>query len=150
MALPRNMPIIYIEDDPDDRIIFAEILKEGSNIYPLRCFETGEKFLDYFRKTNDTPLLICCDINMPVMTGIELRKHILANKVLKDKNTPFIFFSTGPIPRQLETVNELNVQGHFLKIPNIHKLSSTVRMIIRYWSESIHSNGLMKSDEYLF
>lgn len=149
MALHRHMPIIYIEDDADDRSIFADILKESSTVNPLLCFETGEEFLRYLLETDDKPLVIFCDINMPGMAGMDIRKQMIENVLLCKKNVPFVFLSTGAVPNQVEAVNELNVQGYFLKTSNFHKLSSTIRMIVRYWSESIHSNRHIKADEYL-
>lgn len=149
MSQRRNMPVIYIEDDEDDRKIFTDIIKESTIDYPLCCFETAEKFLNYLVATSDEPLVIFCDINLPLQNGIELRRQILADDKLRKKNIPFVFFSTGPIPKQIESVQELNVQGHFLKTHNIHKLSSTVRMIIRYWSECLLNGNRIKADEYL-
>ncbi|MEO6667852.1 MAG: response regulator [Ferruginibacter sp.] len=145
----RNMPIIYIEDDEDDRRIFSDIIKESTIDYPLRCFETGMAFLNYLQTTIDEPLLIFCDINLPMLSGIDLRIRMLSEDELNKKNIPFVFFSTGPIPTQITSVKDLNVQGHFLKTHNIHKLSSSIRMIIRYWSECLLYGNRIKADEFL-
>jgi CheY-like chemotaxis protein len=50
--------------------------------------------LTYLVATAETPLLILCDSQMPVMNGFQLRDEIDLDDSLRAKAIPFIFLST--------------------------------------------------------
>src|SRR6187551_111534 len=95
MKNSKQGPIIYVEDDLDDRLIFKETMSSIGIDNEILYFDHGRHFLDYLYETPDQPLLIVCDINMPVMNGLELRRMILNDTTLKKKSIPFIFYTTS-------------------------------------------------------
>ena len=135
-----HIPIIYIEDDPDDTTIFRDIIRETTAPYPIMNFETGPAFLEYLMETKDKPLIIFCDINMPRMSGLELRRKLMENEYLRNKSIPFIFFSTSATERDIAEAYELTVQGYFLKTYDMNKMAETMSMILKYWAECLHPN----------
>src|SRR5215218_9534907 len=72
-------------------------------------FKNGKEAEAYLRTTTHHPFLILCDINMPVMTGLELRATIEADPVLKEKSIPFIFLSTTGNPTVVRNAYSLTV-----------------------------------------
>ncbi|MBD3843677.1 MAG: response regulator, partial [Campylobacterales bacterium] len=86
--------IIYIDDDVEDCEVFAEVYetirKELDIPNNLRVFHHAIDYLEYIKLTTDEPALILCDINMPKITGIDLRKVILED--VKQNVTPFILY----------------------------------------------------------
>ena len=135
-----HIPIIYIEDDPDDTALFSDIIKNISAPYPVKNFENGPSFLTYLMETPDKPLIIFCDINMPRMTGIELRRKLMQNDFLRRKSIPFIFFSTSATEKDISDAYDLTVQGYFLKTYDMNKMSASLKMILKYWAECLHPN----------
>ncbi|MEO6718950.1 MAG: response regulator [Ferruginibacter sp.] len=134
-------PIIYVEDDIDDRMIFKEVVQSFGMTNKLLLFESGQEFLDFIYTSKVQPLLIVCDINMPIMNGFELRRTIMEDEKLKRKSIPFIFYTTGTNSREVELAYELTVQGYFKKPADIYEIKSTLKMIIDYWCVCKHPNN---------
>ena len=134
-------PIIYVEDDLDDRLIFKETLHNLGIRNEILYFDHGRHFLEYLYETADQPLLIVCDINMPVMNGLELRKVILNDERLKKKSIPFIFYTTSVNAKEIEIAYDLTVQGYFKKPSDIEEMKTTLKMIYDYWCICRHPNN---------
>ena len=137
----QHGPIILIDDDLDDQEIMQEVLR-GLNIHnPLLFFKNGKDAETYLRTTPHLPFLILCDINMPVMNGLQLRAAIEADPVLRKKNIPFIFLSTTGNPNVVRQAYSFTVQGFFQKKSNLHELSENLKMIVEYWRNCLHPNN---------
>lgn len=134
----QHGPIILIDDDLDDQEIMQEVIRSLNIHNPLVFFKNGKDAEAYLRTTKQHPFLILCDINMPVMNGLELRATIEADPVLRDKNIPFIFLSTTGNPNVVRQAYKLTVQGFFQKKNNLHELSESLRMIVEYWRNCLH------------
>jgi CheY-like chemotaxis protein len=134
-------PIIYIDDDIDDRLIFKEVVESFGLNNQLIFFDNGQQFLDFIYVSKVQPLLIVCDINMPVMNGFELRKAIMEDDTLKKKSIPFIFYTTSISSKEIELAYELTVQGYFKKASGIDEIRSTLKMVIDYWCVCKHPNN---------
>lgn len=139
--MPKNGPIILIDDDADDQEILQEILKNLNVKNDLVIFKNGHEAEAYLRTTADRPFLILCDINMPVMNGLELRTLIESDPVLKQKSIPFIFLSTTGNPIAVRKAYDLTVQGFFQKQNNLEELTNNLKMIIEYWRTCLHPNS---------
>lgn len=129
----KNGPIIIIEDDADDRELLSEIFKELQVPNVLRFFNSCMNALDYLLATIEKPFLILCDINLPVMTGLELCKKITENESLKIKSIPFVFLTTTSDQKVIIEAYQMFVQGFFVKPGSIKELKDMIRMIVDYW-----------------
>jgi CheY-like chemotaxis protein len=89
--------------------------------------------LDYLLATIEKPFLILCDINLPVMTGLELCKKITENESLKIKSIPFVFLTTTSDQKVIIEAYQMFVQGFFVKPGSIKELKDMIRMIVDYW-----------------
>lgn len=136
--MPKNGPIVLIEDDIDDQEIVAEILKDMQITNPLAIFKNGREALDYLKTTSDKPFLILCDINMPVMDGLQLRMAIEKDPALRRKSIPFVFLSTTNNPNVVRQAYLLTVQGFFQKRNNLNDQGNNLKMIIDYWDTCLH------------
>jgi CheY-like chemotaxis protein len=81
--------ILVIDDDYDYRSGIMEILKFEN--YTAIGAENGQIGLDMIRQ--HLPNLIICDIDMPVMNGIEVLKTVKADPVFA--KIPFLIVSGG-------------------------------------------------------
>jgi CheY-like chemotaxis protein len=90
----KNGPIIIIEDDPDDRGFFKEVFEGLNYENEIVYFEDGESALAYLIDEPIKPFLILSDINMPRLSGIELKDRIQLNEDLRMKCIPYLFFTT--------------------------------------------------------
>ena len=132
----KRGPIVIIEDDIDDQDILKEVFSELSLPNITRIFDSCVHALDYLLTTLERPLLILSDINLPLMTGMELKREINKNDILKKKTSPFVFLSTASDSSIVTTAYEVQAQGFFVKPPTIESLKDTIKTIIDYWRSS--------------
>ena len=134
------MKILLVDDDADDQFIYEEICRKIGVANKLKFFHQGAALLTYLRETADKPFIIFCDINMPEMDGIQIRREINNEERLRRKSIPFVFFSTAANNAQVRTAYDLTVQGFFLKEQNFSETEATFRMILKYWEKCQHPN----------
>src|SRR2546423_6600702 len=113
--MPTTGPIIIVEDDLDDQEILKKVFQEINLPNEIRFFDSCLFVFDYLMKAIKKPLLILCDINLPKMTGIELKQKIDATEELRRKNIPFVFLTTNSDQKIINEVFRMNVQGYFVK-----------------------------------
>lgn len=128
-------PIIIIEDDTDDQEILVEIFEELNYPNKLIFFDDSEKALEYLVDTDIEPFLVISDINMPKLSGIELRDKVHNNEDLRLKSIPYLFFSTSGEQQQVIDAYSRSIQGFFIKPRSYDKLKSVMVKIVEYWLE---------------
>jgi CheY-like chemotaxis protein len=138
-------PIINIDDDEDDHEILIAVCQDLGIAEHLKCFRDGHEALEYLRTSLEYPSLILCDINMPRITGFELRKTINENNVLRERTVPFIFYSTSANYSQVQEAYQMTVQGFFLKGTNFEQAERTFKVILDYWLLCKHPNTFLKN-----
>jgi CheY-like chemotaxis protein len=131
----KTGPIVVIEDDADDQEILDEIFKKLDYKNPVIYFSDSEEALKYLVETKTKPFIILCDINMPKLTGFELREKVRTNEDLNLKCIPYLFFTTTSSQKAVIDAYSQSVQGFFVKPNSIEKLERTIKRIIEYWQE---------------
>jgi CheY-like chemotaxis protein len=135
-------PIIAVEDDADDQFLIQSVIEELGLTNKLIFFGNGLEALMYLETVKEQPFLIICDINMPVMNGLELRTRIEQNHYLRKKSIPFVFVSTADNPLVIESAYESTIQGFFKKENNFTDLKRQIRIICDYWQFCLHPNSV--------
>jgi CheY-like chemotaxis protein len=137
----KSGPIILIEDDPDDKDVFHDILKDIKVSNNLLWFRNCDDAFSYLKTTPEQPFIIFCDINLPGTTGIECKKQIDEDKELRKKSIPFIFCSTSVDQKTVnEAYTKMTVQGYFQKKNTYAELREMIKLIVAYWEECKHPN----------
>lgn len=136
----KDGPIILIDDDEDEYDLMREILATQKLPNELICFGECQDALHYLRTTNQKPFIIFCDLNMPVMNGLELRRIINTDQRLREKSIPFIFLTTTASPIVVKEAYDMSVQGFFEKGTDIVAIGKLIREIFDYWQRCIHPN----------
>jgi len=131
----KTGPIIVIEDDAEDKEILVEIFKNLDYKNSIIYFSDGEEALQYLTDTRTKPFLILSDINMPKLSGFELRQRIHTNEDLNLKCIPYLFFTTTSTQKAIIDAYSQSVQGFFVKANSVGKLENTLKRIIEYWQE---------------
>lgn len=138
--MPKNGPILVLDDDHEDHYIIQDAFNSFLTDQELVLFDKATEFLQFLRTTSEQPFIIFCDINMPVMNGIELRNEIISDPYLRDKSIPFVFYSTAANPQQVKHAYDLTVQGFFQKPSSYSELTTMLKLIIDYWKVCRHPN----------
>lgn len=136
--MSQKYPIVVIEDDTDDQEIICEISRELMPGHTQRCYANGVEALKYLQTTPEQPFIILCDLNMPLMNGLELLEIIQQTPYLKNKSIPFVFLSTSGDKRYVQRAYELGVQGFFQKPPDLKELRSILKLSFEFWAKCLH------------
>jgi len=135
--------IIIVEDDVEDQELFREAIAELGVMNPLIFFNEGVTALDYLQKTPDQPFIIFCDINIPLMNGLQLREHIDADERLRKKSIPFVFYTTSLNKDEINKAYSLTIQGYFIKENSFAETKEAIKLILGYWDKCKHPNSLV-------
>lgn len=139
--MAKKGPIIIIDDDAEDEELFSDILKELSISNKIIWFTDTHAAFDYLKTTKEQPFIIFSDINLPKQNGVEFKKSIDADKQLRKKCIPFIFYSTF-VSKEIvnQAYTQMTVQGFFKKGTSYKEIKSDIKMIIDYWQICRHPN----------
>jgi CheY-like chemotaxis protein len=93
--------ILYVEDDPNDAVVFERALKKAGLPLELQIAPDGQFAIEYLegqdqyadRKKHPLPKIILTDMKMFRMSGIELLAWIRANP--KFRELPVVLYSTS-------------------------------------------------------
>jgi CheY-like chemotaxis protein len=129
----RKGPIVVVDDDPDDQYLYSKAFEKLHLENQIIVFDNGMDALEYFEKTAVDPFIILCDINMPIMDGLQLREAMCSNPSVCKKNIPFIFMSTSARQSDIDKATSLYTHGFFQKEISYERHESILKRIIDYW-----------------
>lgn len=134
-------PIIIVEDDQDDQEIYTEAIRALNISNELHFFDDGHSALDYLQTTEEHPFIILSDINMPGMSGLQMKKYIQDDPYLAAKGIPFVFISTTANKVSVHHAHALSVQGYFQKPTSMEEFKTMLRILFDYWTICKHINN---------
>lgn len=134
-------PIIIVDDDQDDREIYELGIRSLGIHNQIIFFDGGRKALEYLQHTADQPFIILCDVNMPQMSGIELKTRIHEDSYMREKSIPFVFISTNVTNTAVRQAHLLSVQGYFEKPHTMDGVKSLLKLLFDYWKLCKHLNN---------
>jgi len=137
----KNGPVIIIEDDEDDQEILKEVFEKLGYPNELIFFFDGQTALDFLNKPTTLPFIILSDINMPKLTGLELRNKLKTDADLAVKCIPYLFFSTALNQKAVIDAYSMSVQGFFIKQNSMSELEKTITVIMEYWKRCAAPNN---------
>ena len=137
----KNGPVIIIEDDLDDQELLTEIFQKLDYPNQVIFFADGQAALEYLNKPATLPFLILSDINMPKLSGFELRTKLKTDADLAVKCIPYLFFSTALNQEAVIDAYSMSVQGFFVKQTSMAELEKTISVIMEYWKRCAAPNN---------
>jgi len=137
-----NGKIILVDDEKYEKELLVLALREKHWDVKVEYFNNAEEALEHMKTTKDEIFLVISDMNMPKMSGMELKKAIDEDKILREKAMPFIFVSGGASAEQVSEAYDYRVQGYFEKPKSIEEQAEVLDLIIKYWIVSKHPTSL--------
>jgi CheY-like chemotaxis protein len=129
----KNGPVIIIEDDEDDQDFLTEVFQKLNYPNKIIFFNDSQKALDFLNRADTIPFLILSDINMPKLSGFELRNKLRVDAQLQLKCIPYLFLTTALNEQTVIDAYSASVQGFFVKQNSIEELEKTISVIMEYW-----------------
>ena len=139
-AMNKGGPIIIIEDDMDDQEMLGDVFKDLNFSNEIIFFGDSQTALDFLIDTEIEPFIIFSDINMPRLTGLELREKVHNNEQLRIKSIPYLFFTTSAEQTAVIDAYSKSIQGFFIKPTSYDRLKRILRIIVEYWQECVSPN----------
>ncbi len=121
--------ILYVEDEEGIRVELTRFFKRYTD--KLYIATNGEEGLDMYKKYK--PDIIISDINMPLMTGIEMAKII---KKIDPKQHIIFTTAYNDSSYMLEAI-ELDIDGYVLKPVDYDKLEYKLNSILDHFKQKL-------------
>lgn len=118
----KNYTVLYIEDDPMSTYLMRSVFKTlpGTTLLTAPTPELG---LELAQAHN--PDLIISDINLPGMTGLQLRQELAAHP--GTAQTPVFALSANAMPEDINQGLRAGFQRYLTKPLNIRELTAAMR-----------------------
>jgi CheY-like chemotaxis protein len=122
------MIVFYADDDPEDRELFSDALKEVRPETELILASHGKELLSILRRASVKPDFIFLDINMPVMGGRDCLAAIKETSSLKD--IPVVMYTTTTNKRELEKFIALGAKHCLVKGASFHDIKESLASVL--------------------
>jgi CheY-like chemotaxis protein len=141
--IDRNMIILLADDDPDDRLLVWEAVRDGGVPGELHTVNDGEELLDYLRrrgkftssKSHPRPDLILLDLNMPKKDGRETLAEIKQDPALR--GIPIVAFTTSSAWDDVRRAYDLGVCSYITKPQTFSALVELMKTLGLYWGKCV-------------
>ena len=140
----KRTVVIIAEDDPDDRLLIQDALKEAfKQPIEVHFVIDGAEMLDYLYhrgnykldKTSPQPELVLLDLNMPKLGGLEVLQEIKGDPGLR--TIPVVVLTTSHAPEHIARSYELGGNGFITKPDSYSELVELMQSIERYWFQTV-------------
>lgn len=143
MSKRRSITIIIADDDPEDRMLAEDALKESRLVNDIRFVEDGEELLEYlqhrgkYADPDDAPRpgMILLDLNMPRMDGREALREIKNDPELR--RIPVVVLTTSKAEEDIYRSYDLGVNSFIIKPVTFDSLVNIMRVLETYWFEIV-------------
>lgn len=139
----KPITILMAEDDPDDRLLTRDALRESRLVNGIHFVEDGEELMDYLYQRGRyapphkaaRPGLILLDLNMPRKDGREALEEIKADSVLR--RIPVVVLTTSEAEEDILRSYDLGVSGFITKPVTFDGLVKVMRSVTVYWFQIV-------------
>lgn len=151
--MTRKLRVLLVDDDYDDRLLFASALEESGMQIDLFEAATGYAAIDFLlgqppyddRKAFPFPDLMLLDLKMPGMDGFSVLKHMRAEGATK--SLPIFVFSSSNLPSDVRRAYALGVNGYHPKPASFLDLVALLRTVLMPWHKIDLQSAQRKSFE---
>ena len=131
------------DDDPGDRLLAAEALKDARLINDLRFVENGEELMDYLLTRGNfappasapRPGLILLDLNMPRKDGRTVLKEIKTDPDLRQ--IPVVVLTTSKADEDIYKSYDLGVNSYIVKPVTFEAIVDTLQTLEKHWFQIV-------------
>jgi CheY-like chemotaxis protein len=126
-------PVLLVEDNDNDILLFRRALDQIPSELPLLVLRDGQDAWDYLADpASERPSLILLDLKLPRLSGLDLLRAIKRDPDLR--TIPVVVLTSS---RRQEDIDEVYAQGadfYLVKPVDFHQVTEQVSGIHAYWS----------------
>lgn len=135
LGMKNSRPILLIDDDSTDVLLFERALKRLEITSPMIRSSNGAEALEYMMDpSHKKPWIVLTDLNTPKMNGLDFLKTVKTDRMLK--RTIVVVISGSSAEKDVDACFRLGAAGYITKPVDYEKLLDMVRTIHAYWSLS--------------
>lgn len=146
-------PILYVEDEEDDVFLLRHSFKQAGIANRLLSLGDGEAALEYLsgageysnRADYPLPVLLLLDINLPMVSGLEVLKWLRAQPA--HRVLPVLILSSSSQDSDIMRAYELGANGYMVKPSGLQKLVTLAQAIRNFWLEQNQMPPLLPEAE---
>ncbi len=118
----EKLPILLVEDEPDQALLVQDVLKEDNNLTLLPVVQSGEEAIAYLsgvgefanRVASPFPFLMLLDLHMPGIGGFGVLRWLQNHPEVNEK-LQVVVLSSDQSSREIELAGELGVKQYWVK-----------------------------------
>jgi CheY-like chemotaxis protein len=129
----KGTPILLVEDDPNDVLLFRRALRRAEASAPVVVAQDGDEAVRYLSGGDGAPHpgLVILDLKLPRRSGLEVLEWIRGQPEIR--RLPVIFLTSSRQPRDIEAAYELGANSYLVKPVDFDDLLEMVRTLLSYW-----------------
>ena len=121
--------LLLVDDDPDDRLLFSEVIQEIDEDIKIAFATNGAEALQMLQDTNTLmPEIIFLDLNMPKMNGKQCLKQLKKNPLLS--SIPVIIYSTSTATEDIDDSMNLGADYFLVKPITMKELKTELLYVL--------------------
>ncbi|RMD84092.1 MAG: response regulator [Candidatus Dadabacteria bacterium] len=136
----RPFEILLVEDSAGDARLAIEAFRECRTLHRIRVVPDGASALAYLRREGEyasasRPDLILLDLNLPVMSGLDVLAEIKNDPDLR--TIPVVVLTTSLAERDVRSAYEAYANCYIAKPVDYEGFASVVELIERFWMNTV-------------
>lgn len=136
----KNVHILLVEDNEGDIVLTTEAFEESKILNRFSVVRNGKEALDFLYKTGNyqdapDPDIILLDINLPLMSGIEVLQEIKNDE--RVKHIPVIMLTTSSSEKDITLSYKHHANCYITKPVEISKFLDAITAIEHFWLEIV-------------
>jgi two-component system, response regulator len=139
VAPMTNVPTILVVEDEEDSVILLEnAFRKAQFANPVHRVSHGALAMEYLSNAVDTkkrsvplPALVLLDLNLPLVSGLELLRWIRAHPVLH--SIVVIVFTSSTEPKDIAAAYRAGANSYLVKPTTVNALKELAVEIRNYW-----------------
>ncbi|MEB2784210.1 response regulator [Algoriphagus persicinus] len=132
----KKAHILLVEDNEGDIVLTLEAFEEGKIKTEISVVKNGQDALDYLYnrgkyEKSEKPDLILLDINIPIITGLDVLKEIKTDTKLK--KIPVIVLTTSSNEKDINMAYQNHANSYIVKPIELEDFLKAVLKIEEFW-----------------
>jgi CheY-like chemotaxis protein len=123
--------ILIVDDDDDDQYLIRAAFEKDSSRYNLQFAADGTDILENIAGSQFLPDLILLDLNMPVISGFEVLKHLKDSPIYR--HVPVVILTTSESQDDIDRAYAMGANTFITKPINHQALIDLAEQIRLYW-----------------
>ena len=120
--------VLYVEDDPNSRIVLKMVLTARMNINQVIAFEDSKDFLARVERLQPHPNIIFLDIHVKPFDGFEMLKRLREHDQFQ--TTPVVALTASVMSNEIQELMDAGFDGCVAKPIDMHTFPTTFNRIL--------------------